>query len=71
MDRTVRKTLTMYGALHPKSGIDRLYLKQKHGRRGLISIEMCVRLMENNLSLYARGLNEMLQRRKKSWYCQN
>ena len=60
VDKTTRKTLTMYGALHPKSGIDRLYLKRKHGRRGLISIEMCVRLEENNLVLYARGSNEML-----------
>ena len=42
MDRTMRKTLTMYGALHPKSDIDRLYLKRKHVGRGLISIEMCV-----------------------------
>ena len=46
MQRTTRKTLTMYGALHPKSGIDRLYLKRKHGGRSLISIEMCVRLGE-------------------------
>ena len=38
MDRTTRKTLTMYGVLHPKSDIDRLYLKQKHRGRGLISI---------------------------------
>ena len=27
MDRTTRKTLTIYGALHPKSDIDRLHLK--------------------------------------------
>ena len=27
IDRTTRKTLTMYGALHPKSDIDRIYLK--------------------------------------------
>ena len=27
MDRTMRKTLTMYGAFHPKSDIDRLCLK--------------------------------------------
>ena len=60
MDRTMRKTLTMYGALHPKSEIDRLYLKRKHGERRLISIEMCVRLEENNLSLYLRGSNEIL-----------
>ena len=50
----------MYGVLHPKSDIDRLYLKRKHGGRGLISIEMCVRLEENNLGLYASGSNEML-----------
>ena len=59
MDRMTRKTLTMYEALHPKSDID-LYLKQKHGGRGLFSIEMCVRLKENSLGLYVRGSNEML-----------
>ena len=50
----------MYGVLHPKSDIDRLYLKRKHGGRGLISIEMCVRLEENNLGLYVCRSNEML-----------
>ena len=60
MDRTTRKTLTMYGAFHSKSDIDRLYLKRKHGGRGLISIELCVRLQENNLGLYVRGSNEIL-----------
>ena len=50
----------MYETLHAKSDIDRLYLKQKHGGRGLFSIEMCVRLKENNLGLYLRGSNEML-----------
>ena len=60
MDRTTRKALITYGTLHPKSDIDGLYLKQKHGGRGLISIEMCVRLEENNLSLYVRVSNEML-----------
>ena len=50
----------MFGALHPKSDIDQLYLKPKHGVRGLIRIEMCVRLEENNLGLYVRGSNEML-----------
>ena len=56
----MRKTLTMYGAFHPKSDIDRLYLKRKHGGRGLISIEMCLRLEENNLGMYVRGSNEIL-----------
>ena len=43
MERTTRKTLMMYGELHPKSDIDRLYLKRKLGGRGLISIEICRR----------------------------
>ena len=60
MDRTTRKTLTMYGSNHPKSDIDRLYLKRKHGGRGLISTETCVRSEENNLGLFVRESNEML-----------
>ena len=66
MDRTMRKTLMMYGVLHLKSNIDQLYLYQKQGGRGLISIEMCVRLEDNNLGLYVYGSNEM---HRKSWYC--
>ena len=58
MDKTTKETLIMYGALQLKSDIDRLYLERKHGGRGLISIEMCVRLEENNLGLYVRGTNE-------------
>ena len=50
----------MYGVLHPKSDIDRLYLKQKHGGRGLIGVEMSVRSKENNLGLHMHGSNEML-----------
>ena len=43
-----------------KGDIDRLYLKRKHGSRRLISIEISVRLEENNLFFSARGSNEML-----------
>ena len=60
MDRTTRKTLTMYGVLYPKSDIDRLYLKRKHGGRGMISIETCVKSEESNLGLHVRESNEML-----------
>ena len=60
MDRMTRKTLTMYETLHAKSDIDRLYLKQKHGGRGLIGVEMSVRSKENNLGLHMHGSNEML-----------
>ena len=65
MDRTTRKTLMMYGAFHLNSDIDRLYLKQKHGGRGLISIEISVRSEKNNLVLYMHGLNEMLLKGSK------
>ena len=60
INRTTRKTLTIYGAFHPKSDVDRLYLKRKHGGRGLISVETWVRSEENNLGLYVRDSDKML-----------
>ena len=49
--RKTRKMMTMYGAFHPKSDMDRLYLKRCEGGRGLISIEYCVRGEKNGLDL--------------------
>ena len=60
LDRTTRKTMTMHGAFHPKSDVDRLYLKRHEGGRGLISIEHCVRGEENSLSLYVMNSAEKL-----------
>ena len=60
LDRTTRKTLTMYGALHPRSDVDRLYVKRKEGGRGLINIEDCVNSEKNNLGLYVRDSEEDL-----------
>ena len=40
MDRKTRKMITMYGAFHPKSDIDRLYLPRNRGGRGLIGCEV-------------------------------
>ena len=60
VDRKTRKILTMYGAFHPKSDVDRLYLNRKDGGRGLIRIEHCVRGEENNLGLYVRDSLEKL-----------
>jgi hypothetical protein len=39
MDRKTRKHLTMYGTLHPKADVDRLYVQRYAGGRGLCSIE--------------------------------
>ena len=44
IDRKTRKLFTMYGALHLKSNVDRLYIPTKERRGGLISIEDCVEL---------------------------
>ena len=43
--RKTRKLFTIYGPLHPMSGVDRLYIPRKEGGRVLISIiENCVEL---------------------------
>ena len=37
VDSKSRKITTMYGALHPKSNVSRLYINSKEGGRGLMS----------------------------------
>ena len=49
MDIKTRKCLTMNGAYHRKSNVDRLYMKRKDGGRGLISVKQCVRSEEAGL----------------------
>ena len=62
MDVKTRKTMTMHGAFHRKSDVDRLYLKRKDGGRGLISVVDCVRMEEENLLEYTTKSNQwMLQ----------
>ena len=39
----------LYGALHLKSDMDRLYIKTKEGGRSLTSVECCVREEGNSL----------------------
>ena len=52
--------MTLYGALHPKSDVDRVYLARQKGGRGLISCEICVKAKENNLAWYVRNSSERL-----------
>ena len=42
----------MYGELHPKSDVGRLYIPRKEGGRGLISIEDCNELAIRGLKVY-------------------
>ena len=60
IDRKTRKLLTIYGALHPKSDVDRLCIPRKEGGRGLISIEDCVELTIRGLEVYVHGSEERL-----------
>ena len=60
MDRKTRKIVTMYGPLHDKSDVDRLYLARSKCGRGLISCERCVRSEENSLGWCVKNLEEDL-----------
>ena len=62
LDRKSRKTMTIYGGLHPKSDVDRLYVKRKERGRDLISVERCIREEENSLGFYVANLEENLIR---------
>ena len=55
LDTKTRKILAMQGVFHSKSSVDRLYLKRRDGRRGLISVSDCVREEERNLWECVRG----------------
>ena len=49
----------MYGALHPKSDVERLYKRKEKGR-GLMRVESCVREEENSLGFYVANSEENL-----------
>ena len=59
IDRKTRMLFTIYGTLHPKSDVDRLYISRKEGR-GLISIEDWVELAIRGLGVYVYGSEERL-----------
>ena len=58
--RRTTKLFTIYGALHPKSDVDRLYIPRKKGGRGLISTQDCVELAIKGLEVYVHGGEERL-----------
>ena len=60
IDRKTRKLYTIYGGLHPKSNVDKLYTPRKDGGRGLIAIEDCVELAVRGLDEYVHGSDERL-----------
>ena len=59
IDRKTRKLFIIYGALHPKSDVDRLYISTKGGS-SLISTEDRVELPIRGLEVYVHGREERL-----------
>ena len=49
LDRQTRKIMTMNGALHPKSDVDRLYVARQRGGRGLQSVLETILSEDNSL----------------------
>ena len=62
IDSKTRKLFTIYGGLHPKSDVDRLYIPRKDGGRSLIVIEDYVELEVRGLQVYVHGSEERLIR---------
>ena len=60
IDRKTRKLFTKYGALHPNSDVDRLYIPRKEGARSLISIEDCIEVAKRGLEVNVHGNEERL-----------
>ena len=60
IDRMTKKLFTIYGALHPKSDVDRIYMLRKEGGKGLISIEDCIQLAIRGVEVYVNGSQERL-----------
>ena len=58
LDRKTRKLLNMYGGLHPRADVHRLYLPRHQGGRGLKEVEATV-------TGESMGLDEYIQRMKE------
>ena len=60
LDRRTRKLMTMHKALHPKSNVDRLYISQNEGGRGLLSVEDTIEKSKIGLERYIQESKERL-----------
>ena len=60
MDRKTRKLITIYGWIHPRSCVDRLYIPRSDLGRGLVSAKDCVKEEKCNLAKYVAQSKEAL-----------
>ena len=61
VDRKLWKAMTMYGVLHLKSDVERLYIKSKEGGRGLVGVKRCVREKENSLDFCVASSEDLIR----------
>ena len=59
-DRKTRKLMTMYGMLHPRSNVNRLYLPRSEGGRGLLSVSDSVNIERRSLQCRVSSTQEKL-----------
>ena len=59
-DRKTRKLMTMYGMLHPRSNVSRLYLPRSEGGRGLLSVSYSVNIERRSLQCHVSSIQEKL-----------
>ena len=59
-DRKTRKLMTMYGMLHPRSNVSRLYLPRSEGGIGLLSVSDSVNIERRSLQCHVSSTQEKL-----------
>ena len=63
IDRKTWKKLSMYGAMHVRDSVDRLYCSRTEGGKGLSEVCACVKAEENSLAYYvSQTLEPVLQK---------
>ena len=50
----------MYRVLHPQAEVDRLYIPNNNGGRGIVSVEDCAEMETESLEKYVENSNERL-----------
>ena len=57
VDTKVHKLLTMHRMHHPKSDVNRLYLPRKEGSRGLVQLELSLKMSIIGMDTYLNNAN--------------
>ena len=65
MDRKTRKLITIYGGLHQRSCVDRLYIPSSDEGRGLVSVKDCTVEEKCNLAKYVAQSKEAVVKTMK------